>query len=67
MTRQKVEALLGPGGKEIEAWSVPTNAARIPVITGDRFFEWRHKDGQLIIVSFKEGAVFDKWFWEPMP
>ena len=35
-----------------------------PVITGEKFYRW--KDGaRYILVSLRDGVVFEKSYWEP--
>jgi hypothetical protein len=71
---QEVEALLGGPGSELGEdqlpgmvdWTVPVDSPKRiePVIAGERFYRWR--DGsRYILVSFSEGVVREKWYWEP--
>ena len=63
MILDEVEAILGPGTK---AEQPPEEQGRGPVIHGDHFYRWEScKSGQEIYLAFKNGKVYEKWYWEP--
>jgi hypothetical protein len=74
MSLERVETLLGHSGQEISErelpkvvdWSVPVDSPKRvkPVVNGDRFFRWE-QGACYILVSLKDGVVFEKHYWEP--
>jgi hypothetical protein len=68
MTQTEVEALLGPGTEIRTARHHPVE--NVPVVEGERFFEWPPERPPIsgdpyIIVTFREGRVCEKHYWEP--
>jgi hypothetical protein len=68
MKLAEVEALLGERGKEIAEESLPGSVdisvpvgspGRLkPVVSGDKFYQWRKDDNSFILVGLKDGFVF---------
>lgn len=63
-----VEDLLGGRGMSVTQAQLP-GTGEGPVVSGDEYFLWMGGDrwpgGKVIFVSMKEGAVAEKWYWEP--
>ena len=61
MPLAEVEAILGPGTLVKD---VPQYQGGVPVVRGDVFYRWTATElyGEELIVGFKGGVVFDKWY-----
>jgi hypothetical protein len=74
MTLEEVNSLLGMAGKRIDESNVPRvvddrvpldDPKRLkPVVSGESFYRWE-SNGTWIIVSLKNGVVYEKDFYEP--
>lgn len=78
MSLAEVERLMGTPGTEtfedrlpgVVDWDVPVDHPRRikAVVSGERYFQWgeMHVDnGVMIVVSFRDGVVAEKWYYEP--
>lgn len=69
MTPADVERLLGGTGNEINESFVPLILIGQPkqeerVVSGDQYHRWEN-GSSYIIVSFRNGVVAGKYYWEP--
>ena len=58
----EVEAILGAGEETSVRWIPHTRTG--PVVVGERYFRWQ-QDHRKIVISFDNGQVVGKWYWEP--
>jgi len=75
MTLNEVERLLGAPGVEIGQSRLPSIVdSSLPLgdprhvriaVSGERYFRWEGDYQAELIVSLKDGAVAEKYFWEP--
>ena len=65
MTVEEVTAIFGTPATEIPRDRVPRYSNEIPVVSGDRYFQWYGSvNGITVIVGMKDDGLVDKWYWE---
>jgi hypothetical protein len=62
--QSEVEARLGNGKKVATGPGKVVDGTVVPVVEGDDIYKWEAGDVYLLI-GFRNGKVFGKYFWEP--
>ena len=65
MTLEQAEAILGKPGREMPANELPRGGGGVPVIQGDKFFEWKgSQNGIKVFIGVKDGRICDMYYNE---
>jgi hypothetical protein len=63
MTVEDVTAIFGSPASEIPSDRVPENSSGMPVVSGERYFQWHGSVNMItVIIGTNNDALVDKWY-----